>query len=682
MQVVGGNGPTWPEAQCLLTIRLWGVGSGKAILRSASFRFFMGVTRATPASSDVASQAELRSLLGSDTIVINDTLATQLETYGGLPFEVEVAFHYERVGGMPDSVKTQRHACGPTPPATSPPWPALSHVSVSPSGVLEPGQEFAISYRASGSMLWATELTGSDAFDFRTVNRENQLPEVLQTFRSSVPVQARMGRSLVVDLATVDAWGQFTDGTVVAGMVSDTSPPQLIASVASTCCGSPSNAMRGNYFIGDSASLDVHVSDRHRARKVVWELLPGTARDSFVTSGPGTVFGMQWRVPIGSDWAAGAGREFRVVAWDSVGLSTEVTLARDTSFRLYPSVTRPITWRALDLPGVVRIDSARNRVYLLYRGHGRVVALDAATLSTVFDVTLGAYTQDIELTAGGDSLVAVLQEVQSLAFLDLRGAAPVATTFRLTALANTVTVPRHVATAANGRLLLTLSYAYGVTGGPLELNLVTMQQTFRTDAAPITSSSSLEASPERDIVVYSTDGCTQVYVAATNTFGPCKAFPWAMPVNVSRAPHVIALHRSIYDTDLNLIRSVPSLRGSAQDDGTVWLTADGRTMYHTGPAIISGLGRSRVSDGALIDRTTAALRLHRLFPDGERAFVTRDGAVGIMDLREASATPLGTVAGQALRAARTPSLPADASSRRTRSPRAHMKAGVRQLPRP
>ncbi|HYC50093.1 MAG TPA: hypothetical protein VEB19_03190 [Gemmatimonadaceae bacterium] len=458
------------------------------------------------------------------------------------------------------------------------------------------------------------------------------------------------------------AAGTAPGGKIVSsGAVGDHTPPTAALSVGSTCCVGPDNSLRGYYYVGDTLLLYVGASDNYRLSKVRWEVLPSGPVDSTFTS-EGS-WGTVVKVPITATWAAMIGHGARVTSWDASGLSTQRVVGADPGLVFAPTVRRPsIAASLLGSISAVRASATRNAVYLAQSNFNRVTVLNPATLAVTGTIGLTRHPFGLDLTPSGDSLVIAIPEERALAIVNLRDATPTITKITLTALADDER-PQLVAVAANGKAIVTV----GVTGTyardipPLLVTLATGAQQFMAGGAD-GSLDHLETSPERDIVVIATYTCTQVYFAARDSLGTCKALTHGRPT-ISRAPHVIAIGRSIYDTNLTLIRSIPSVAGRIEDQGPgqagkSYLTSDGQLLFHT--KFGAGLARSRVSDGSILDRSPSSSMGHGLVLPGDTSLFhwtpTIEGSdVGLIDLRTSEAVPvnlrasLGSTASSAAR---------------------------------
>jgi hypothetical protein len=628
----------WPTAHCDISIHVKAANKG-VVFRSGRFTFFTGPTRNAPVSESGVNQNELGQSFGGDVIVpAGDSAESVWDVYAGLAFEVSVVLKYE-VDGALDSLATDRMACGPLAPSFAPNPPSLSQLSFTPAGEVQPGQDLRLSWSVAGTSLWATDIRLAGSFAAGTVSWGELLGQKTESYAVTVPSSAKLGAPVTATLFAFDAFGTYGYAQVNSGQVADNLPPTVIANV-SPGWGQPSTKFRGNYFTDDTLSLFISASDASRVARVLWDVLPGTYKDSM------EILDASWfgavKIRPSQAWLADTGKTIRVTARDAVGHAASVVLTQDTSFRVVPSVSRPTVLRLVGTGGDEIIDPSGTRIFVA-RGTS-LTALDANTLDTVFTVPLGATATAIDLTASGDTAVVTLVNPQSLGLIDLRGASHTITNLTLPGGLETIQ-PWALAVAANGKAFAYSTRILNGAAGVIEVDLATGVYKIRTD---VTGSGALRASPERDIIVHKGVFCAQVYTAATDSFGPCKSagrYGLVVPT-ISRAPHVIAVHRSLYDTDLNKLRDVLSMAGpvnEGDDNGATTISPDGQFLYHRGPYPI-GVARSRSSDGALLDRTVNIgpmnFAVGKLFPDGTRMYYrSLGGAVVVADLRDSLATP-------------------------------------------
>jgi hypothetical protein len=662
MYVNPGPPDGWPEASCTVSIRAVATGGGNASWSSGTFRFFIGANRAAPVDSSPVAAAEIAEAFGEASVASGDTLFGGWSVYAGFPFEVEIRIAYTRADGGRDSVSTPRMACGPRPAGIAGP-PAVSTPVITPAGQLQPGQQFSVSYTASGQQLWATEVIESGSWEFARVIDEQRQAAVQRTVHSHVPAEAQLGVPLDVEVWSWDAFARYGGAALSSGAIVDQAAPAAGVAVGSACCSQPVDTiLRGYHYIGDTLVLNLSANDNHRLGKARWELLPDGPVDSILLSS------RSWsetrRVPVTAEWASRTGHGVRLTVWDASGQSVQRLVVSDTSLRFVPTVNRPATSAALiGSISVARADAARNVVYVAQPNFQRVSVVNPATLAVASVFGFTNNPSGMDLTPSGDSLVVVIPTEKALAVIDLLAPTPTITKIPLTALAEDER-PGLVAVAANGKAIVTV----GVTGiyvspkRPLEVVLATGAQRILNAGAAGQVTQHIEASPDRDIIVLSTDACTQVYFAVPDSLGECKVRPWGRPT-ISRAPHRIAIGRSIYDTNLDLVRAIPSLSGrvEAETPGVFqqsFLTSDAQLLFHM--RFNGGLGRSRVSDGVILDRSPLGVLNGIVLPGDTSLFHwtgTTNAGIGVIDLRPSAATAVSVrapVATSAPAAVQTP----------------------------
>jgi len=456
-----------------------------------------------------------------------------------------------------------------------------------------------------------------------------------------IPFSCRLGVPLTLSANTVDAAAQGVSRNVVPGIsLVDVTPPTVEPMLFPPSGGSATNLLAGEYFVGDSLYFIFIASDNYALRTLVWEVAPAGFRDSLRVSGQSAA---PWlKVPIRPEWTGPI--QLRVYARDSVGHTSDTVASPLDSLRVYPTITRPSRVVAVD--GEIRelaIDPRRGVIYLAQGNQQRLAVLSPATMAVTSTLALGVVPTDLDLTAGGDSLVIALPYRRALGVIDLRQSLLAVTLLPLTSL-DTTTLdqrPWHVRVAANGKAFVSLQGANPSAYTLLEVDLGTGGQRLRADAGDAGNIAGGLLERSRDGSYLAMNGgprLFQSYDGATDTFGPRgSAIPYDWRPSVDATGQHVAISLDIYDRTLQFIRRVhspilfPGVVSSA-------FSGDGLTLYQG--AGIYGIVRSRVSDGVMLDRSLSPVLpdLVRVSPDGTMLVIVNSNCCGtshiaVMDMR-------------------------------------------------
>jgi hypothetical protein len=220
-------------------------------------------------------------------------------------------------------------------------------------------------------------------------------------------------------------------------------------------------------------------------------------------------------------------------------------------------------------------------------------------------IRMPSFAPDFDITAGGDSLIAVLPVDHALGVIDLRQASPEPVLIPLTLLDATLDQhPAHVRTLSNGKAFVSLAGSMPTAYVLMEVDLATGAQTIRADAGEsgYVGGGELGRSLDHSVVVVN-GGPTyfQRYDVATDHFGARKSASVndVTPV-LDATGRYVAVGLDLYDQSLEHLRRVssPVLPGGVIPTA---LSADGEVLHQM--LSTTGLIRSRVSDGAILDRT-------------------------------------------------------------------------------
>src|SRR4029077_12597800 len=167
------------------------------------------------------------------------------------------------------------------------------------------------------------------------------------------------------------------------------------------------------------------------------------------------------------------------------GLTSDTLTTPLDTIHVYPTITRPTPWATVD--GEIRdvaIDQGRGAIYLLKSNQWRIAVMSAATRVVTSSIPMPGYPVDLDLTAGGVSLIVSLSNQRALGIIDLRQA-PLAATLLPLSILDTTTLdqrPWHLRVAANGKMFVALQGSAPSAYSLVEVDLGTGVQRLRADA--------------------------------------------------------------------------------------------------------------------------------------------------------------------------------------------------------
>jgi len=608
--------------------------TGSASWMDGKLRFYEGKDRKTPVDSLILSPGDVATSWGDHTIGDGRQQQSEWSVWSVFPFAGEIEFRYS-VGSRVKSVKAP-FECRPPVTADTPP-PSIGPIVITPSsGELQAGNPLQVSLSMNAPAgLWKTlvHVSGPCLID-------KQIDETLQTSAThqiAIPLAGgcRLAVPISVTVHVEDAVAQVASSLQPSTVVlADHEAPTLTALFYSRLYpGSQLRAPSGDYFTGDSIQVLPNARDNYRLSTINWEVLPYGARDSVAVSGNTSSTSLY--VQVRPEWSGPI--QLRMWARDAVGLTSDTTVTPLDSLRVYPLAVHAI--RTTNIPGNTPnfvVDSRRGMVYLLQPETGRIYAFSVATMQVTWQLSLGAFPADFDLTPSGDSLVVLLMGHAGLGVIDLRQPTPALTEMPIAELdPATGHVPAQVRVGSNGKAYITLS------GALLELDLATGARRIRSDAGAGGSigGGSLERSLDHSVMVLSIDNpnCLQRFDLSTNVFGACVQAPRRYGgLSLDAAGQRVAFSVDVYDASLRLF---PQTGPDFNAGGSPYtaLSADGQSLY----VAISAYGyvRRRASDGQILDRTpnSFAPTLFRISADGAMLVSVASGygttAISVIDLR-------------------------------------------------
>ena len=626
--------------RCRVTFEANATGSGEAVWDTATVRFYVGGDHSELRDTILIPPATVADIWDAAGIAAGESRVAHMSFGAAAPFAVIVSFRYKVSRGRQPEPAEASFDCGPKLPATSTP-PTISTLVVQPaSGMLDPGQPITVSFAAQSQVeLVKSRVELSGACEGRVNTPEPMTQSAIRTV-SVVPLYTcRSDRPLTVTVTVTDATGREVSRSVQMPVtVADRTPPTIAPFFPQPHPSTTHPQRATEHFTGEAIDVNYNAVDNLGLAWLVWEVLPSGVRDSVPVFGTNAYWA---RIPLLENVGHGP-IQLRVHARDVTGLVSTTHTTAPGAMYVYPTLA-PLT-RGAQIPGEVRgivIDSPRGVVYLMQPAQRQIAVMSLATASATRTIALPSAPFDLDITPQGDSLIVTLPENRALGVIDLRDPVAAVTLVPMTVLdASVLQVPAYVRIAANGKALVTLRGSEPRAYQLSEVNLRTGAQRLRADWGNGSNIGSLALERSHDasaVVLHGTDNQFQRYDAATDRFGALRTAAGAPTrPSVDAAGRRVAIGVDIYDEMLLPLRRVRTTNPLPFPPTA--LSASGEFLYSL---VWDGIVRSRISDGAILDRVRNPIRfaeLVRVSAD-DRWVVTADmphgpvSSVGIVDLR-------------------------------------------------
>jgi hypothetical protein len=584
------QGPaTWtdyngPRIECGFSLRAQSPGTEVRWL-GASMTRYAGLTSEAIATTTF-SDTVVRGQWGS-TVLGTDPEYSGWDVTQDVPFSVQFDFHYTATDGSGDGETSLTASCGAVAATGTP--PAVSRLAALGTGPVQPGDTFRVIYAANSAIgLWQSSIDLSGPCHLTQSFSENSQDSVTRSVSFILPTDCQLGVPITLSATVQDRALQNTVQSLGTGIrLVDVTGPVVGVNYPPT--------LGGEIFTYDTLQLLAFEADNHALRSVTWEVDPAGYRDSLRLTG--AFQRQQINIPIQPSVTG----PFVVKLWavDSVGNVGDTLVSAPNAFVAYPTVSHPT--RSTTVNGDLRdlkFDTKRGLIYVL---QAQDIVVMSNTLQYQTTVSLPEIGAAFDFSAGGDTLLVALPLSNSLGIVDLRNLSAPVNRLRLTGMDSTQQNVELVRVAANGLAFVATQGRTGAAFQLISVDLGTGVQRVRTDFAPSGGFGGvMEPSYDRSVVVLNSGpGYFKRYIAAADSFGPGRtaSITDATPVPDSGALHV-AISGDLYDADLQHVLRMHGFSGGGY---TVALTPGGQ--YHYAVWASDGVVRSRVSDGARLDRT-------------------------------------------------------------------------------
>lgn len=601
------------RVSCNVALTAVGTGTGEAKWGEAVFRWYAGKDRTTAVDSTVMIFFEVTSSWGDSAIAAGETQHSGWRLTASMPFDLSIEYRYRPGPAGEVDTASVRFSCGPSVTPDAPPPTISMPVTIPATGVLQPGDILTISFSAaSRSGVFQTAVWLSGPCDTTIAFVEHLEDSVAHFVQFPLPASCQLGVPLAIGAAALDGAGEQALQVLYSPLsVEDHTAPRITPTFDPPYRTSGTADSVQELFAGDSIGIQITATDNHALAAVNWEVWPTGFRDSILVSG--AVASRYLYLRLRPEWIGTV--QLRFTARDAVGNVSTVRAWPTDSLRVRPRVDLPIT--TTTVPGAIQdvlIDERRSRLYLLRSDRQQVMILSTATLAITDSVPLPDIPRDLDLTAGGDSLLVLLPNARALAVIDLRADPLSPALVPLPPLRDPVDeLAYYVRAASNGKAFVATVRANRM----LEVDLATGTVRIRFDAGNggFTGDGMLERSHDHMVLVLNGgDRLFQRYDAVADRFAaPVAPYFRAVRPVIDGTGANVAISRALYDASLHLMRVAHT---PGEPTGLLAYSPDGLFLYSFQPGY--GIVRSRVSDGGMEDliRYPYYTALLRASPDG------------------------------------------------------------------
>ena len=612
------------RVQCEVTLRATGAGDGRATWNGATLLFYAGPNRLAALDTIVIAQQEIQQAWGGSGIGSSEAQLSRWSVSASIPFKATLAFRYRPESGGEQTARVS-FTCGPSIPASLAP-PRIELLSLSPPGRdIDVGETLTIEYSAESDVaLWTTTARVTGPCQLEQTFPEGFARTVQRTVTFVIPPTCGLASSLAVEVVATDAAVQTSRVRPPdRWRVVDHTPPQVFADYLPTAAS--------YVFAGDTLRPFVATIDNNAIGGIIWEIRPGGVRDSILAGNGFAAIRMR------PEWS-GQSIQLRLFARDAAGLVSDTLVV---PIAVYPTITPPIqsTTIAGDIEGV-EFDERRGLLYLVQlQNSARIGVLSLSSMTIVETIPLNVAFEDMDMSAGGDSLVLSLRYARALGIIDLQSGTKTLSLVPLHSLDTLATLsPGSVRVAANGKAYVRLDGPAPGAAGLLEVDLASGVERFVAADVDL-SAARFERSFDRSVLILARGtALLQRYDVALGTFSPIRSTQSVYgPLRVDATASRITLGLDVFDGQLDFLRRVAGIYGGEAIPGSA-LSRDGNYLYQA--LGYRGVGRARTSDGAVVDRIAipfSASGFLKISPSGNLLVVfdsfIGNASISVIDLR-------------------------------------------------
>ena len=619
-----------PQISCDVNLIATAHGKGTAAWTGAKALWFIGKNRATAIDSTFNSAGDVEDgFAGSGGIGAGETLRTTWTFHDAVPFEITFSFGY-RTDKNTIGDATTHFRCGPDPAAAV--TPNVTQVVVpSPTSGLKVGDTVSVSYQETGSSgVWMSDVQITGAFLAEQWVGEHLSTNVNHTVKFAIPSGMTPGIPLVVWVRAYDAALEGTERSLQTQLTFvDVTPPTISL---------PWN-IAGQFAVGDTLTLSANGYDDNLLGWLVWSLgPPANARDS-VAATPGRASEtLEAKAIVRPEWLGTATASMYVR--DAAGLTSATISTQPDALRFYPvtnrATTAPLVLSPVGDADDMVYDAKRGLMYVGLPNDYRIAVFSPSTMTAQPPIVLSGPFGGMDLSLSGDSLLVAVPSADAIYIYDLTHPSAPPSTLRLTVLDSAANYrggpfqPSALRIAANGKMLVFLTYATTSNDQVVEVDLATGQQRVRTDAQLLATvdplwTRYLGRSPDRSRI-YSVGITAGFYDAASDAFtisllgvpSTCAGMTF------DNAGTLLTRGYEVRDQDLHRVTEMyfdgHGVCSAISPDGSVVYEADGGANIRS----------MSLGTGLMIERVPLPLSPDRFFVDPAGnwllAFKTRQGA--------------------------------------------------------
>ena len=622
--------PQGPQISCDVNLIMTAHGKGTAGWTGAKALWFVGRNRTTPIDSTFNSSSDVEDGFGgAGGINAGETLRTTWTFHDAVPFEVTFSFSYRTDKGSIGAATTH-FRCGPDPATAV--MPNVAAITVpSPTSGLKAGDTVSVSYQeTSSSGVWMSDVQITGAFLAEQWVGEHLTTNVDRTVKFVVPVGMTPGVPLVVWVRAYDAALEGTERSLQTQLTFvDVTPPTI---------SMPWN-IAGQFAVGDTMTLSANGYDDNLLGWLVWSLgPPANARDSVAATPGHAAELLSAPVIIRPEWVGTPVASLYVR--DAAGLTSATISTQPDGLRFYPVVNRPTTDPLVlspvgDVDDIV-YDAQRGLMYVGLPNDYRIGVFSPSTMAAQPPIVLSGPFGGMDLSLSGDSLLVAVPSADAIYVFDLTHPSAPPSTLRLTVLDTAATYrggpfqPSAVRVAANGKMLVFLTYSTTSNDQVVEVDLATGKQRVRTDARLLATvdplwTRYLGRSPDRSRI-YAVGTTAGTYDAASDTFtiSLLGSLSTCTGMTFDNAGAMLTRGNEVRDRDLQRVAEMYF----AGHGVCIAISPDGSTVYEADGG--ANLRSMSLGTQLMIERVPLPLAPDRLFvdPGGDwlLAFKTRQGA--------------------------------------------------------
>lgn len=512
---ISQSGPSETNISCGVAFSAHATGAGSATWVDALVLVFAGPDRSTAVDTIQIAAPDLQAAWGAADIEAGQDQTSAWTLTANVPFGLKFIFRYRN---QVRAVRTTSASftCGPDiPPGSAP--PTLKNVSVQPgSGEVESGDTLLVSYTAESAVgLWETQVVVSGACDAQFSFPERFATSATRTVPIYVPAGCQLGSLIAVKVRAMDIGLRSVEAALNPGLTFvDRTPPEVGVWFGNG--GSPE--LDNFYFAGDTILASIGAGDNNAMSAAFWQASPAGWRDSIRSSEQSLAY--QTIIPIRDDWVGPF--QLKVYARDAAGLFSDTLVKSPKGGRIYPTVLRPTRFT----PPIIYIhamalDARRNKAWVLVQDPNpsvpRVYGVDLRTMAMTDTIRLTSGGWDLDMTAGGDSLIVL--ESYGFAVIDL--GTRTETRFPIRSVDSTIgQYPQAVRVAGNGKIFVVAAGQTAQANTLIEIDLPAGTDHVRTEAGAngVVDGVWIEPSLDRSVLFVKGYQRIQQYVSATDAF--------------------------------------------------------------------------------------------------------------------------------------------------------------------